>query len=103
MIIEEHLNGQDGLICIILKQNYQVSIHNHYIINVLEHQAILIEDPQMMITGMIIILGIQEGEFLLAGNVVVILEVMVMEEATEEVTEEALVVLEILEIIIQMI
>jgi hypothetical protein len=54
------------------------------------------EDPRMMTTGIIIPLEIQEGEFLLIGNVIVILEDIVIEEATKEVREEASVDLEAL-------
>jgi hypothetical protein len=94
-IIINQIIGQmselDSLICKLLKWNFQVSICNQPITKLLEHQVILMEDPQMTITGMIITLEIGEGEYLLIGNVVVIPEDRVMEEATEEVQEEALV------------
>jgi hypothetical protein len=83
------MNELDSLIRELLKRNFQVSIHNQLITKLLEHQAILTEDPQMTITGMII-LEILEGEYLSIGNVVVILVDLVMEEATEKVWEEAL-------------
>jgi hypothetical protein len=94
---EEPSKGRDNLIHGLIKRNYQVSVRSQTITKLLEHQVILTEDPQMTITGMIITLEIQEGEYLLTGNVVVILVDLVTEETTEKVREEALVDLEDLE------
>jgi hypothetical protein len=52
------MNELDSLIREPLKRNFQVSIRNQTITKLLEHQVILTEDPQMMITGMIITLEI---------------------------------------------
>jgi hypothetical protein len=90
------MSNLDSLICELLKQNFQVSNCNQTITKLLEHQAILTEDPQITIIRIIIFLEIQAEEFLLTGNVMVILEDMVMEEAIEKVQEEALVDLEAL-------
>jgi hypothetical protein len=85
------MNELDSLIHELLKRNFQVSVCNQTITKLLEHQAILMEDLQMTITGMIITLEIWEEEYLSIGNVVVISVDLVMEEVTEEVQEEALV------------